>query len=158
MQKASPPPRQSPPDAPAGLVSRAEAAIATGGLTHLVVGVYVLISASVWWFGAYKEFNFGHGPNGEDVWQRWPIAYVPGGRAGLSEGGGGRGEMSTRLGPWGEQWGSDVVWEGGLGRFRTSQSLSGALATVSCAGAWGRAAVLTTSLSVTHVSFFLCVH
>lgn len=65
-----------PPDARAKSLAHAEAAISTNGLTHLVIGVYVLISAAVWWFGAYKEFHFGHGPNGEDVWQRWPIAYV----------------------------------------------------------------------------------
>lgn len=65
-----------PPDARARSLAHAEAAISTNGLTHLVIGVYVLISAAVWWFGAYKEFHFGHGPNGEDVWQRWPIAYV----------------------------------------------------------------------------------
>lgn len=65
-----------PPDARAKGLAHAEAAISANGLTHLVIGVYVLISAAVWWFGAYKEFNFGHGPNGEDVWQRWPIAYV----------------------------------------------------------------------------------
>lgn len=65
-----------PQDARAKGLAHAEAAISANGLTHLVIGVYVLISAAVWWFGAYKEFHFGHGPNGEDVWQRWPIAYV----------------------------------------------------------------------------------
>jgi len=57
-------------------LARIEAAVCANGLTHLVLGVYLLVTASVWWFGAYKEFHFGHGVNGEPIWQRWPISYV----------------------------------------------------------------------------------
>lgn len=63
-----------PNDAWATSLAHAEAAISTHGLTHLVVGVYALTSTAVWWYGAYKEFDVGHGPNGEHVWQRWPVA------------------------------------------------------------------------------------
>ncbi|OSX73467.1 hypothetical protein BU14_0346s0019 [Porphyra umbilicalis] len=59
-------------------LARIEAAVCANGLTHLVLGVYLLVTASVWWFGAYKEFHFGHGVNGEPIWQRWPISVARG--------------------------------------------------------------------------------
>ena len=76
--RASPPPAPRPPPAPWSRRARLDAALTKTGLTHLLVGVYVLICTAVWWFGAYKEFHVGHGPGGTDVWQRWPIAIARG--------------------------------------------------------------------------------